>query len=294
MITGKTKLLAVIGYPIAHSLSPVMHNAAIATLKLDYVYIPMAIAPENLTIAMAGLEAIELQGFNVTIPHKEAVFQLLSQQGEVDEIALAVGAVNAVYRRDRVWCGTNTDIAGFLAPLKQFDRDWSHAEATILGYGGAARAVVAACARLGCDRINVVGRNPKKLEDFGKSWENSPLPVNLSLHQWQEISELMAKTTLLVNGTPIGMGDRAHQSPVDEDTMAKLPPGAIAYDLIYNPSPTLFLQQARSQGAIAIDGLEMLVQQGAAALEIWLNQPPPVEIMRQALQRYLGLSQISR
>ncbi|MBW4617762.1 MAG: shikimate dehydrogenase [Cyanosarcina radialis HA8281-LM2] len=288
MITGKTKLLAVIGYPIAHSLSPVMHNAAIANLQLDYVYIPLAIAPENLAIAVDGLMAIELQGFNVTIPHKEAIFQLLSEKGEVDRIAHAVGAVNTVSRRDRTWCGTNTDIAGFLAPLQQCDRDWSQTEATILGYGGAARAVVAACAKLGCDRVNVVGRDPKKLEEFGKSWVNSPLSVNLSLHQWQELPELMAKTSLLVNATPVGMGNRSHQSPVDAEVMAKLPSGAIAYDLIYNPNPTLFLQQARSQGKMAIDGLEMLICQGAAALEIWLQQPAPLEIMRQALRQHLG------
>lgn len=289
MITGKTKLLAVIGYPIAHSLSPVMHNAAIASLQLDYAYVPLAIAPENLAIAIDGLMAIELQGFSVTIPHKEAIFQLLSEKGEVDEIAQAIGAVNTVSHRDRVWCGTNTDIAGFLAPLKQSERDWSQTEATILGYGGAARAVVAACAKLGCDRVNVVGRNPQKLEEFSQSWKNSTLLVNLSLHQWQELPDLMAKTSLLVNATPVGMGDRAHQSPVDAEAMAKLPSEAIAYDLIYNPNPTLFLQQARSQGIMAIDGLEMLVQQGAAALEIWLQQPAPAEIMRQALRQHLGL-----
>jgi shikimate dehydrogenase len=158
----------------------------------------------------------------------------------------------------------------------------------ILGNGGAARAVVAGCAQLGCAEIHITGRNQLKLQQFSNSWNNSPISVNLHVHSWEKLPELIAHADLLVNTTPIGMYPQVEQSPLSAGEIAQLPVGAIAYDLIYTPSPTQFLQQAQKQGAVTIDGLEMLVQQGAAALKIWLQQPVPVEIMRQAVQQQLG------
>lgn len=286
-IAGTTKLLGVIGHPIEHSLSPVMHNAAIASLGLDYVYLPLPVKPEDLEVAIAGFAAINLKGFSVTIPHKQAIIPFLS---EVSPVAQAVGAVNTVWRTETGWAGTNTDVEGFLAPLRDNNRDWSQTTAAVLGNGGAARAVVAGCAQLGCAEVRVFGRSWEKLNDFLDSWLDSPLPVKLSVHRWEELSNLISKTDLLVNATPIGMYPHIDRSPLDAGVMEKLPPNAIAYDLIYTPNPTQFLKQAQMSGAIAIDGLEMLVQQGAAALEIWLQQPVPVDIMRQSLRERLGLS----
>jgi shikimate dehydrogenase len=283
-ITGKTKLLGVIGYPVEHSLSPAMHNAAIAQLGVDYVYLPFPIAPENLAAAMQGFAAIGVVGFSVTIPHKQAIIPLLS---EISPIAQAVGAVNTVYRQGKKWIGTNTDVEGFVAPLRECDRSFTQTVAVILGNGGAARAVVAGCSQLGCGEIHVVGRNQDKLQQFLASWENSPLAVNLHIHSWEELPQLLPQANLLVNTTPIGMYPHVSQSPLSATEMANLPAGAIAYDLIYTPKPTQFLGYAALLGATAIDGLEMLVQQGAEALQIWLQQPPPVDVMRQALQNEL-------
>lgn len=284
MITGKTKLLGVIGYPVEHSLSPVMHNAAIAHLKLDYVYLPLPVQPEDLPKAIAGFAAIKFVGFNLTIPHKQAILPLIS---EMSPTAQAIGAVNTVWRTaSGIWAGTNTDVEGFIAPLKTYKYDWSQKVAVILGNGGAARAVVAGCAQLGCREIYVVGRNQDNLSKFVNSWENSSLFKHLQVHTWEKIPQLIPQADLLVNTTPIGMHPHVTESPLSNDEM-KLPKNAIAYDLIYTPRPTKFLQQAQQQGAIAIDGLEMLVQQGAAALEIWLQQPAPADIMRQALENYL-------
>lgn len=285
VITGTTKLLGVIGQPVEHSLSPVMHNAAIAALERDYVYLPLPVRPEDLQAAIAGFTAIGLRGFNVTIPHKQAILPLLS---EVSPVAQAVGAVNTVWRnQDMLWAGTNTDAEGFLAPLRTYNRDWSQAMAVILGNGGAARAVIAGCAQLGCNQIHVAGRNQLRLEEFSNSWLNLPLGVNLQVHNWEELPLLISKAALLVNTTPIGMHPLIEESPLNSAQMADLLPGAIVYDLIYNPNPTQLLRQAQQNGATTINGLEMLVQQGAAALQIWLQQPVPVDIMRQALQRYL-------
>jgi len=296
LITGTTKLLGVIGSPIEHSLSPVMHNAAIcalqqrwanASLGLDYVYLALPVNAADLNVAIAGFKAIGLVGFSVTIPHKQAIVPLLS---EVSAVAKDVGAVNTVWRTDEGWSGTNTDVEGFIAPLQAHNRDWSQTTVVILGHGGAARAVVVGCTQLGCTDIHVVGRNKQKLSAFEQSWVDSSLPVTLDIHLWEQLPELLSQADLIVNTTPVGMYPHVEESPVDAVAMQAIKENAIAYDLIYTPNPTQFLQQAKQQGAIAIDGLEMLVQQGVAAFKIWIGQTPPVDIMRQSLQQHLGLS----
>ncbi|MCS6813343.1 MAG: shikimate dehydrogenase [Cyanobacteria bacterium] len=285
MITGKTSLLGVIGYPISHSLSPVMHNAAIDYLGLDYVYVPFSIAPEHLSTAVAGLAAIGLRGFNVTIPHKQAIMPLLTA---VSPLAQAVGAVNTVWWTDTGWHGTNTDVAGFLSPLRSQERNWTTTGAVVLGNGGAARAVVAGCRELGCAHIQVVGRDPQKLQAFADSWAATPIADRLSIHPWETLPSLLPTAGLVVNTTPIGMAPQVDASPLETSALDALQPGTIVYDLIYTPRPTLLLRQAVDRGAIVLDGLEMLVRQGAAALEIWIQQPAPPEIMGQALLTYLA------
>lgn len=300
MIKGTTKLLGVIGHPVEHSLSPAMHNAAISHLGVDFVYLPFPVKPGDLKAAIAGFAAIGVRGFSITIPHKQAILPLLS---EVSPIARAIGAVNTVYLTDKGWCGTNTDVEGFLAPLQtpptppyqggaRGGSDWSQKVAVILGNGGAARAVVAGCAQLGCAEIHVVGRNEQNLAEFQQSWVNSPMPVqNLQVHTWENLSMLISQADLLVNTTPVGMYPQGEKSPVADGALDRISAGAIVYDLIYNPNPTQFLKDAQLRGARAIDGLEMLVQQGAAALKIWLHKESvPVDVMRQALRQHLGLS----
>ncbi|KAM3096854.1 shikimate dehydrogenase [Phormidesmis sp. 146-12] len=285
-ITGQTKLLGVMGYPIAHSLSPVMHNAALAEMGVDWVYVPFAIAPPMLATGLTGLAAIGVQGCSVTIPHKQTIIPLLSK---ISPVAEAIGAVNTIWQTEQGWSGTNTDVEGFLAPLQSMQRDWSQAVALILGNGGAARAVVAGCAQLRFAEIHVVGRNPQKLEAFAQSWQQSPLAPTLQVHSWEQLPNLMGRANLLVNSTPIGMAPHPDQSPLTQLEADQITPGLIAYDLIYTPSPTQFLQQVIERGGTAIDGLEMLVEQGAAALKIWLRQPVPVEVMRHSLQQHLGI-----
>jgi shikimate dehydrogenase len=299
MIKGTTKLLGVIGHPVEHSLSPAMHNAAISHLGVDFVYLPFPVKPGDLKAALAGFAAIGVRGFSITIPHKQAILPLLSS---VSPIARSIGAVNTVYLTDKGWCGTNTDVEGFLAPLQtppippdrggsRGGSDWNQKVAVILGNGGAARAVVAGCAQLGCAEIHVVGRSEQNLGEFQQSWVNSPMPVqNLQVHTWENLSMLISQADLLVNTTPVGMYPQGEKSPVVQGAIDRMKAGAIVYDLIYTPNPTQFLKDAQLRGARAIDGLEMLVQQGAAALKIWLNKESvPVDVMRQALRQHLGL-----
>ncbi|MGB5963300.1 MAG: shikimate dehydrogenase [Coleofasciculaceae cyanobacterium] len=284
LIKGTTKLLGVIGNPIEHSLSPLIHNAAIAALGVDYVYLPMPVKIADLSTAIAGFKAIGIEGFSVTIPHKQTILSFLS---EVSEVAKIVGAVNTVWRTDNGWHGTNTDVEGFIAPLQKYERDWSQITPLILGYGGAARAVVVGLSQLGCKEVNVVGRDVQKLNQFQQSWMNV-IPMTVNIHLWSELPSLISQTDLVVNATPIGMYPNVEDCPIDAEVM-QLKAGAIAYDLIYTPNPTQFLKIAKQQNAIAIDGLEMLVQQGVAAFKIWVGEAPPVDIMRQVLQQHLGL-----
>lgn len=283
IITGKTKLLGVIGHPVEHSLSPIMHNAAIAHLGLDYVYLPLPVHPDNLQAAISGFAAIGLVGFNITIPHKQTIQPLIA---EISPTAKAVGAINTVWQTNNGnWAGTNTDVEGFIAPLQTHNQDWSQKTAIVLGNGGAARAVVAGCAELGFKETYVVGRNATKLAQFVASWD--AIATSLIVRNWDKLPLIIPQADLIINTTPIGMYPHVDESPLSDEEMGLLRADAIAYDLIYTPSPTKFLQQAKVKGATAIDGLEMLVQQGAAALAIWLQQPVPVDIMRQALQNKL-------
>ncbi|MDX2254383.1 MAG: shikimate dehydrogenase [Pseudanabaenaceae cyanobacterium bins.39] len=286
-ILGTTKILGVMGFPVSHSLSPVMHNAAIAAMALDYTYIPLSVPVEDLATAIAGLKAIEsVQGFNLTIPHKVEVMPLLD---EILPIAKSVGAVNTVKRVGDRFVGTNTDVAGFLAPLQHMERDWSNTPALILGNGGAAKAMVAACLELGCPIIHVVGRDPKKMKKFHGMMTSQLHDYNLRVHPWASLPHLLEVAGILINATPIGMGQDI-DTPLTTEQMAMLPTDAIVYDLIYTPRPTKFLQMASARGLKAIDGLEMLINQGAIALEFWLEQPVPIDIMRQALYQLLSCS----
>jgi len=280
-ISGTTKLLGVIGDPIEHTLSPAMHNAALAHLGLDYVYVPFAVQAGQLEAAIAGLAALGVVGFNVTIPHKEAVLPYLAA---VSDLAQQVGAVNTVYRGEQGWVGTNTDVHGFLAPLRSHPQNWSDTAVLVLGYGGAARAVVAACHDLGCSHIYVSGRQPERLAAFVASWPT----LALEALPWEARTSCLEQTRLVVNTTPIGMSPHTDATPLEAQALAKLPPTAVVYDLIYKPRPTLLLQLAMARQLQTMDGLTMLLHQGAAALEHWIGQPAPTPVMAAALAAALA------
>jgi shikimate dehydrogenase len=271
VITGTTKILGVMGYPIEHSMSPVMHNAALRQLGADYVYVPLAVPPADLAGVLTSLRAIDCRGFNVTIPHKQTVMAHLS---EISEVARSIGAVNTVWPTEQGWAGTNTDILGWLSPLRSLPRPET---VVILGGGGAARAVIAGCVQLGCEDIWVVGRDLAKLAALQTSWPQ------VKLQEWSQLDHLLSLADMVVNCTPIGMFPRIDDSPLSVQQIELLRVGAIVYDLIYTPRPTKLLQMAEVGGCQSIDGVDMLVGQGAAALELWLGQPVPSKLMRASL-----------
>jgi len=287
-IQGSTALVGVLGDPVRHSLSPVMHNAALEAMGLDWAYLALPTPTAELATVVQALEAMGCRGLNVTIPHKQAVAALCSKLSPLSE---RLGAVDTlVPLQGGGWLGTNTDVEGFCAPLRE--ASWSSKRALVLGCGGSARAVVAGLVELGFAEIVLAGRRPEALAAFEadcQSWA----PQLRALSWNSEITATLAQADLLVNTTPVGMASAtdpaaAQACPLSDSELAALSARSWVYDLIYTPRPTALLQRATAKGCRSLDGLRMLVEQGAASLRLWSGSSEvPVEVMHQAALRQL-------
>lgn len=275
--------IALLGHPVAHSISPRFQQAALDALGIEARYEAWDTPPADLPIAMERLRSADLLGANVTVPHKEAVFRLVDR---LDPLAERVGAVNTVLRRDGQLHGTNTDVAGVLHAL--YGVELRGAAVVLLGAGGAARAVVVAMRHAGAARLTIANRSldrARPLADLAAGAievEVCGLDAGSS-----ELREAMRTADVVVQSTSLGMlgGPDEHASPVQRELFAA---GQVAFDLVYNPERTPFLDAAERAGARTIGGLAMLVHQGAEAFRLWTGLEPPVEVMfaaaRSALQ----------
>jgi shikimate dehydrogenase len=260
----------IIGWPLEHTLSPVIQNAALRSLGIDWIYLAWPVHPESLPAAMEGLRALGAVGVNVTMPHKEAVMAHLD---EVSGDARVVGAVNTIQRLGDSFIGHNTDVDGFYEFLvADAGVDVAGKRALVLGAGGAARAVVKVLDDLAADQILVAARTRERGENL----------LELATHGtadvvgWPEAETRAGEFDIIVNATPVGTGSG------DPLPSTRFHPGQIVVDLIYDPPSTALVERARSQGADAWGGLGMLVHQAAASLKIWTGQEPPIEIMSAA------------
>ncbi|MGK5092915.1 shikimate dehydrogenase [Deltaproteobacteria bacterium TL4] len=272
-ITGSTRVYAIIGHPVKHSFSPSMHNAAFQHMRLDAVYVPFSVAPENLPLAIACLKALNIAGLNVTVPHKTKVLAYLD---EITITARRIGAVNTIKIEDGRTLGTNTDGVGFIRSLEAFPFQPEGKTVVILGAGGAARGILVALAEAGASRIIVINRTQGKavqlVETFADVFPETQLQA-LTLEQLTALS-----VDLLINTTTVGMED--HRSPLEGTHLGNV---ALVADIIYNPAQTPLMEQAQSLNIPTINGMGMLLYQGCAAFEFWTNQPAPVEIMKTQL-----------
>jgi 3-dehydroquinate dehydratase/shikimate dehydrogenase len=266
-----TALYGVVGRPIAHSLSPAMHNAAFAALGLDAVYLPLAAADFEDFRQFA--EAMDLQGASVTAPFKVPAFELA---GAVDEEGKQASAVNTLRRRDGRWEGRNTDAAGFMAPLVTRGDSLTGVRATVLGGGGAARSVAMALRHAGA-RVTVVARRHDQASEVAAR-------AGAETARWPPAP---GSWDLLVNATPVGTSPAVGESPLDADSLD----GRLVYDLVYNPPRTRLLADARARGCEVIGGLDMLVAQAAAQLTWWTDATPAQTVMRDAALRRLDEEQ---
>ena len=267
------------GWPVAHSLSPAMHNAAFAKLGLNWAYVPLPVQPEYLQSALKGLAALNFIGVNVTIPHKQAVMR---QMDELSHTARVTGAVNTVHFKDGKFFGYNTDALGFLNSLQEADCYPKGVRAAVLGAGGSARSVVYALARGEADSVVVLNRTAERaaflVEDLTSSFPGRALTFRPLTSD--ALAALDGQLDLIVNTTSVGMYPHGDACPWPDDV--PMPAQTVYYDLVYNPLETIFLARARAAGAITVDGLGMLVHQGAVAFEKWTGQVPPTDVMRQA------------
>ena len=281
MYTGKTKNLGVIGYPIAHSLSPVLQNAALSEAGLDYAYVALPVQPEQLPAAVEGIRALAFRGVNVTIPHKTAIMPLLD---EIDEDAQIIGAVNTVVNDDGHLKGYNTDVIGFMDALLEKGFEPEGKTAALLGAGGAARAVIWGLIKHGTSRICIGVRNPAKVQALVEYFRPY---ARLELFHWtdKKFQQVLLHADLLINTTPLGMYPKVEAAPPVD--WQYVPAAAFVYDIIYTPEKTRFLQQAEENGNTILNGEHMLAGQGAAAFQLWTGQKADLGTMTQAIREAL-------
>lgn len=280
-ITGKTKVCAVIGNPIEHTLSPIMHNAAFEALKLDYVFLAFKVKPAQVEAAVNGMRALNMRGLNVTMPHKSTVINYLDR---VDLSAQIVNSVNTILNKENLLFGFNTDGVGALKALRENGVEPKGRKVLLLGAGGAARAIAYTLAKE-ADELAILNRTVKEAQNLAKllgralnkKFVAGPLSPG-------EIQQNLQDSDILVNATSVGMKPNADESPVAPKLLR---PDLAVMDIVYNPLETKLAQSAKAAGAKVVSGVEMLIYQGAASFEIWTGKSAPVEVMRKATLKHL-------
>jgi shikimate dehydrogenase len=281
-ISGKTKLCCVIGDPVEHSLSPVMHNAAFKELNLDFVYVAFTVRKNELRNAIAGARSLQVHGLNVTMPHKTAIMKHLD---EIDSTATFIGAINTVLNADGKLVGYVTDGVGAIKALKESRVSLEGKKLLLLGAGGAAKAIAFHVAQE-VEELRILNRTAQKakelVEALNKKFDKKVSGNTLSS---ETIKKELEDTDILVNATSVGMHPNVNRSLVDSTWLR---PDLCVMDIIYNPLETKLAKDAKSVGAKVVSGIEMLVYQGAASFEIWTNHTAPVKVMKEAILNKLA------
>ena len=280
-ITGRTRLTALLGSPVDHSISPQMHNEAFRHLGLDYVYLAFDVKPQHLREAFEGLKAIGIWGFNLTMPLKTAILPLLD---ELTPAARLAGAVNTVFLRDGAYIGHTTDGVGYMRSVAYAGYQIPGKKMTLLGAGGAATAICVQAALDGVAAIDVFKRKnasfPKAEAFFQNLTNETGCKIRLfDLGDRAQLQKSLGESVLLTNATNVGMAPDTDHSPLPDASM--LHPGLAVSDIIYNPRETLLLKQAREAGCDAFNGLYMLLFQGAESFRCWTGLDMPVELVRE-------------
>ncbi|GEQ97495.1 shikimate dehydrogenase (NADP(+)) [Iodidimonas gelatinilytica] len=269
------KLAGVMGWPIGHSLSPLLHRYWLSQLNIKGDYIPLMIRPQNLEAALRSLVPMGFSGVNITVPHKEMTAKLVDR---LDPLARRIGAVNTVIvdHNGRLF-GRNTDAGGFLAHLQQSAPRWraKNAHSLVLGAGGAAKAVVVALLDAGAAQIYIANRTQERAQSLVAALDDKRVVAA----GWQDRTALLKDVDLLVNSTSLGM---VGQAPLDI-SLSLMPSGSVVYDLVYRPLQTELLKKAKARDLIAVDGLGMLIHQAVPAFDAFFGQKPSVDAQVQDL-----------
>ena len=276
VISGKTRVCAIIGDPVEHSLSPVMFNAAFKELGLNLVYVAFTVTAKELKTAISGAKSIGVKGLNVTMPHKNAVMNYLD---EVDATAKNIGAVNTILSNNGRLIGYNTDGNGAMIALQENGVCPEEKKLVLLGAGGAAKAIAYQAAQ-DVKELVILNRTPDKAKKLAEMIPKSfGAKVKGDMLSLDVLKQELETVDILINSTSVGMHPNVDSSSVPADFLRS---DLCVMDIIYNPLETKLLKDAKSVGAKVVSGLEMLIYQGAVAFEIWTNCPAPVEVMRKA------------
>lgn len=275
MITGKTKIVGLFGYPVEHTLSPYMHNAAFEALGLDYCYLPFTVSPKDLELAVKTLKALNMRGVNVTIPHKEGIIPYLD---ELDKEAGLMEAVNTILHEEGKLIGYNTDGRGFIISLKEEGNiNPKGKRAMIIGAGGAARAIAFSLALEDVEKIFITDIIDKKARAL-----SSEVTIKTSKEALyiKDLKEGIDEVDILINATTLGM-KKGDPLPISPKLISQR---LLVYDIVYNPPLTPFLREAKAKGAKTLGGIGMLLYQGALSFKIWTGQEPPIDVMKKAIE----------
>ena len=278
MVQGTTQIYGVIGDPISHSLSPSLHNPAFAALGIDAVYVTFRVSPSSLEDALRGLLALNVQGINVTVPHKSEVFQYVD---EVTDTARRIGAINTLRNDSGHWIGENTDATGFIRSLEPLGLSLPGSSVGMLGAGGAAKGVAVGLLEAGVSRLFITNRSYDRATVLAELLKASFGQQSVSAVSLEELEK--KELNLLVNTTTVG--SEGHSSPAKLNRFDKL--GAVT-DIIYRPSRTPLLLEAEKLGLPNLNGGGMLLYQGISAFSFWTRRTAPEIIMRKALDEHLS------
>ena len=285
-ISGKTRVIGLLGWPVSHSMSPAMHNPAFEAAGLDFVYVCFPVPPEKLKGAVSGYRALSVAGSNVTIPHKSAVMEHLDK---ISEEARKIGAVNTIVNRDGKLSGYNTDVNGFLLSLKNKNVEVKGSRVVIIGAGGVSRAIAFGAAMNGASSITLTDIEKSRAESLGASLSSSfeNLPVSIPDHGSEELLREIAEADIIANATPLGMKSE-DPLPLSEKQLNSLSPDVVIFDAVYSVQGTKLQRILEEKNILYIGGLDMLLYQGVKAFELWTGQTPDVDLMRKVLYGKLG------
>lgn len=282
-INAKTKVCAVLGHPVGHSLSPEMHNAAFEALGLPFVYVAHDVQPGSVGRALAGIRALGYRGLSVTIPHK---VEALAGVDQVDETARGIGCINTVVNDDGRLLGSNSDGLGALNALRDAGADPQGRRVVVLGSGGAARAIAMTIAREAPPaQLTILGVVPPELERLvADVQQRGRAPVSGVALNEQTLRECVPQADLLLHCSPVGMHPQVDQSLVPPELLRA---GLLVFDAVYNPRRTKLLREAEAAGCQTVAGLEMFLGQAYVQFELWTGQKAPREVMRRVVEARL-------
>lgn len=280
-IKGSTNVVGLIGHPVEHSFSPPMHNAAFKALKMDYVYTAFDVNPDNLEKAINGADALNIKGFNVTIPHKIEVMKYLS---EIDEVAGLIGAVNTIDFKNLK--GYNTDGLGAIKAIEEVT-SVKNKNVVLAGAGGASRAISFYLSKYGVDNLTILNRNVERADSLARDVIDSALINDVKSDSISKINDYLSDADILINTTPVGMHPNVNVDPIASSDM--MHEDFVVFDAVYNPNETVLIKETIKAGAKPVYGIKMLLYQGAESFEIWTGRKAPIDVMQDALTKTLGL-----